>query len=127
MSLVHFCELETFFSLMERSQSKKEGDVMMHTIYHFFMIQTCLQKRFIAFLPSCFIAFPLLLRFLSNKSSLVADQRSRHNIDLLSLLQGQEVLQCLGLHVVLAYPLHPVVQALPGSLVDPKKIQSKCY
>lgn len=72
---------------------------------------------------SCFIVFPLLLRFLSNKSSLVTDQRLWQNTDLLSPRKGQEGQQCPGLHVVLAYPLHPVVQALPGSLVDPKKLR----
>lgn len=44
------------------------------------------------------------------------------NASLLSLRRGLEGQQSQGLHAVPAYPLHPEVQSLPGSLVDPRKL-----
>ncbi len=49
----------------------------------------------------------------------------RQKADSLSLRQDREGQQSQGLHVVLAFLLHPEVQSLPGSLADPRKLTHK--
>lgn len=64
---------------------------------------------------------------LSSTCSSLSDghHRRRQNADSPSLRRGLEGRQSRGLRVILAFLLHPEVRALPGTLVDPRKLTHK--
>lgn len=78
-------------------------------------------------LPKVIHFVPISLRESFSLSHLPRCPRSmlRQSADLLSHQRGLEGRQSQGLHVVPAFPLHPEVQSLPGSLVVPRKLMTR--